>query len=999
MMGTLWSFRRPIDPGYQMPLKSVTLIYIIAHMTILYLYQFPFLRLFLSPDDFSSRLIGFLPITDTNCKEPPTRILLEENLGYEEIAMPLFLFILYIFMAYRHKLTTYQQQKKLYFARNPRVSRASVSERPRSATQNIPSSSSGSQNDAVRSGRSVTIAAKSQARRQTPVPEENEETMRLLNSDNQAVVNSLGEASVTSSQIDDSPNKVDQGAEGPGSPSRPFNFLPFIPDAANKFFRRGESTFLPPISPLPPPQVRLSPIDTLYSLISAYAFVFSLLSMMIWSVTHFSILTLVLLVAACMLWLVPNTRRACVIASPLIVFYSIFLILVGFIYGINLTDAELKSYKEIGLVRYGDTHPLMLAAEILYTLPFLLLLRQRVDKHLASGNLNVPSTSSKETANAVTKAIQMLLVTTAISERKSVLGSQVELNRFVLKFITFLLEQLSVYWIFLCFILILIQACTGETTIINLVYMFLFLTTSFFFIVSFRIWRRLLFVTCWFLCLYSMIVLLAIYIYQFEEVEKWLDVNTTSHLYIGLSKYNTAPALFRALILPAMSLMALVLQVQFFHHKLLKMTEKVAGVNIYAGSGHDEISETDDADSHENSIASNLKGEYLIEAEWWKKLSDIMGKILQYCFRSLEVHIFKVVMIFAACLAITQVSAVNLPMFLAVVSLLPLFAHRNGTSIISVVVYLGVCVAVLSKMGFQLELVQEYSHYFVDNCTVINPDNSTSMIPRSLIDWLGLEKSNNMLEYLQLYIILIVLCLVQQVWFFNFINLLTYYLLLALLQIVYVRQDIYYYHNEESSRPPPGVIFPHISRVDADQSVFSLIMFFVNYGFYKFGLELVWISTTIVIATRMDAFSLIYSLPLVAQMFMPRRVCASFYPFYVCSLVVILLAQYCACVGFPFYFTCGSYPWEDMEQQLRLWLMLPISNSDQRVDCTKLIGDFIQLLLAVCQLSVFRIEAQHGGSGETYPGGDNSDALPNPNNYYNNPVHDFISEKKYVFHH
>jgi len=38
-------------------------------------------------------------------------------------------------------------------------------------------------------------------------------------------------------------------------------------------------------------------------------------------------------------------------------------------------------------------------------------------------------------------------------------------------------------------------------------------------------------------------------------------------------------------------------------------------------------------------------------------------------------------------------------------------------------------------------------------------------------------------------------------------------------------------------RPPRGVIFPQITRADADDSLVGCLKYFANYGFYRFGRE------------------------------------------------------------------------------------------------------------------------------------------------------------------
>lgn len=37
--------------------------------------------------------------------------------------------------------------------------------------------------------------------------------------------------------------------------------------------------------------------------------------------------------------------------------------------------------------------------------------------------------------------------------------------------------------------------------------------------------------------------------------------------------------------------------------------------------------------------------------------------------------------------------------------------------------------------------------------------------------------------------------------------------------------------------PPPGVLFPNVTRAVADDGIVECLKFLLNYGFYKFGVE------------------------------------------------------------------------------------------------------------------------------------------------------------------
>lgn len=54
----------------------------------------------------------------------------------------------------------------------------------------------------------------------------------------------------------------------------------------------------------------------------------------------------------------PNSRYACLRSSPALVFYAEALLLLQYIFGLDLKDNELPTFSEnvaqIGLIKYGD---------------------------------------------------------------------------------------------------------------------------------------------------------------------------------------------------------------------------------------------------------------------------------------------------------------------------------------------------------------------------------------------------------------------------------------------------------------------------------------------------------------------------------------------------------------------------------------------------------------------------------------------------------------------
>ncbi|GIY39708.1 piezo-type mechanosensitive ion channel component [Caerostris extrusa] len=114
--------------------------------------------------------------------------------------------------------------------------------------------------------------------------------------------------------------------------------------------------------------------------------------MMTWSITYHSWLTFVLLLWSCIIWMSPNSRYMCLRSSPALVFYAEALLVLQYIFGLNLTEDELpsKDVGQIGLVKYGDLTYQPLAIKMLYTVMFWITMRQFFEeKQQSSDDRNI----------------------------------------------------------------------------------------------------------------------------------------------------------------------------------------------------------------------------------------------------------------------------------------------------------------------------------------------------------------------------------------------------------------------------------------------------------------------------------------------------------------------------------------------------------------------------------------------------------------------------------
>lgn len=104
-----------------------------------------------------------------------------------------------------------------------------------------------------------------------------------------------------------------------------------------------------------------------------------------WSITYHSWLTFILLLWSCLLWMMPNSRQACLRSSPALVTYAEILLIFQFIYSLNLTDDELPTkigkinLNQVGFVKHYYNSYRALGIKILYTVVFWLTLRQYIE--------------------------------------------------------------------------------------------------------------------------------------------------------------------------------------------------------------------------------------------------------------------------------------------------------------------------------------------------------------------------------------------------------------------------------------------------------------------------------------------------------------------------------------------------------------------------------------------------------------------------------------------
>lgn len=258
------------------------------------------------------------------------------------------------------------------------------------------------------------------------------------------------------------------------------------------------------------------------------SYIFTNVVMMIWSIVYHSWFGFVFLLWANFIWIIPNQRANMLRSSPFLVIYAEILLLINYVYGMDLTDAELPavvktkgiSLKQLGIIKYREypCAPLLLKAA--FTAMFWITLRQMIQEKKA-----------RRKSSALADMVAPLQVT--VSPATAALSSQEEpkASAFVTKLGKIINALLVKGWIWIVAITLFIFGISGKRmTGFRIIYMALFLFFVITFQLSIRIWRKILYGFWLTVIIYSMTILVLVYSYQFDKFETyWLE-------YLGISK-------------------------------------------------------------------------------------------------------------------------------------------------------------------------------------------------------------------------------------------------------------------------------------------------------------------------------------------------------------------------------------------------------------------------------------------------------------------------------
>ncbi|XP_015127425.1 piezo-type mechanosensitive ion channel component isoform X5 [Diachasma alloeum] len=724
-------------------------------------------------------------------------------------------------------------------------------------------------------------------------------------------------------------------------------------------------------------------VYSIFQLVANSSYLATNIIMMTWSIMYHSWTTFVFLLWALILWMVPDKRASMMKCSPFIVTYGTLLVLVGYVFSMNLTEDELPtvidgfSLSEMGFSKTGQLSSYHLIVKCAFMTMFWITMRQYMSEKIRdqrSSTLRDMVAPLHVTVSAATSAMQ---------------HDSTEIKSQFMKDVGRVIKKLfTKFWIVVVAIMLFTSGITGERmTVFRIIYMSLFLIFVISFQMSWSGWRKMMYGFWITVIVYSVVMLILVYTYQFHNFPTYwerLYIDKDLQNDIGLETYETKD-LFVRLLTPTFFVIITVLQMHYFHNDFLEATN-IDKISVDTVSKRGSLGRSTSiapvvsplevllGENEERSTIYTLKQlkhmSKLERVALFRRVIEQLKNAYNYLWLFLEIHMQKIIYISLMLLCINDVCAINLFFVIAIAVVMNFKRSMQIMAINGMAV--AVAILMVAKMLYQIKYI---NHYNWDvNCTseIPDKDNITSNHTYNSAEWIGFKKAEpGMLpDLLKGYIGIVIVTTFRA--------------------IIMVRQ-CFYRHGKGQSLDTPQVMFQSITRADADKGIGECLKFLFNYGFYKFGLEFCLMALVALIGTRLDFFSVLYGVWLLMMFAQKRRNIARIWPFFKIFVMILLPLQYFFVVAPPTWL-CVDYPWRENQILTRLqeWMYLPDPESPP--NAKKLICDFFLLLMVVRQSLVFRIEARSVATGQEFVAGHNYSVfqdMEKPN--FVNPVKDYVS--------
>ncbi|XP_028289056.1 piezo-type mechanosensitive ion channel component 2-like [Parambassis ranga] len=724
-----------------------------------------------------------------------------------------------------------------------------------------------------------------------------------------------------------------------------------------------------------------------FSFLLKQSYICALIAMMAWSITYVSWLTCVLLLWSCVLWMMRERRRYTLMSSSWLVAYGNLLVILQYVY-------SFPSVQEVpGLFPRKEDPCRELGSKLLCLLTFWLLLRQSLtEKRDRQKERQTDMQLSTITVhNGGDQNLQGIKNKGGVLyDEALLLGGGVQMETLV----AVVTRMFVKYWIYVCGTMFFFVSFEGKIVLYKVIYMVMFLCCVALYQLNYERWRALLRGFWVAVVVYSMLVLILVYTFQFPSSPNtwsyYTGLSTHRLEDVGLEKFSV-PVLFTRIFIPAAFLLVCIVHLHYFHEPFLELTDLKTVVDTHnstitrlvhsdgslvdlsVGGAPQKLLEEETGGAQkekEERKEAWIKGEEEQEEDYscmfdretlsdhltglvsWRLVVDrlsvlflrlllSMQRLQRLLWWLLELHIVKIVSSYIIWVSVKEVCLFNLLFVLCVGVALPC---RTWRPLLSGVCTVWACVVTVCKMLYQLSMIQPVS--YSNNCTM--PGNSSIDLSRSILysgpvdpaQWVGLRKTDGkLLDYLRYNLMMLAL--------------------LAFEVTIYRHQQLYRLRHNKVM-PPTKTLFHDITRRHLDSSVLSCIKYLLNYFFYKFGLETCFLLAVNVIGQRMDLFAVAHAFGLITVLSQrSRKRIASVWPKYCYFVSGLLCFQYLLCIGFP-PATCKDYPWRppssNMDSNVVKWLFLPDYLTPP--NSLFLLYDFLLLLGTSLQLQMFEEELQ-----------------------------------------
>ncbi|XP_026056683.1 piezo-type mechanosensitive ion channel component 2-like isoform X1 [Carassius auratus] len=988
---TWWSFCRRFDPLLFSCLCVLMAIFSAGHLIMLYLYQFQFLQEAVPPGNTYASLFGISPVVQTDCSHT-WMFRVNPDLEWHHFVNPIMLLVLYYTLATLIRLWLQESEDTVKENEGETEER----EEPESSESNM------------------TVYTAEKKRQLWRIAHYRTDERHLLTTqDSYSTPEVLMETSHRASlDLTNGPTSVELYSSPLYRPGQ----TETDPQKVDCGVYEIDSVYveLPEVQPFS--VVRVNAAVKAFRFIMKQSYICALIAMMAWSITYVSWLTFVFLIWSCVLWMVRDRRKYSMITSPFMVFYGNLLIVLQYIW-------SFESLQPVpGLFLKKEVPFRELGSKTLCLLSFWLLLRQFL-------------TERREKQTVETQLSDVKVEGHTIEGLQDEAGGHREVMDVLGRTV---MAMLNKYWIYICGGMFFFVSFEGRIVMYKIIYMMMFLFCVALYQLHYERWRWMLKYFWMSVVVYTMLVLILVYTFQFDSsINVWSNMTGMSREKLedlGLEKFSV-PALFTRIFIPASFLLVCILHLHYFHERFLELTDiksvadkqkstisrlvhldgslvDISMIKPSFNSIHEEETEErvdlekeedDVQQSEEEKISEPLfscsmtadaepEQESELKSKWhlvlerltvlFLKLLECVQKLQLFIWWLLELHIIKIVSSYIIWVSVREVSVFNSVFLVSWAFALPFSQFRPLASSVCTV---WTCVIIVCKMLYQLTSINPSS--YSRNCSM--PENYTdaqrSDMARSLLysgpldpaNWIGLRKFSPLLENLRNNLLMLAL--------------------LAFEVTVYRHQD---FSRMKNNLPPPvtRTIFHNITRQHLDDGILNCAKYFTNYFFYKFGLETCFLLAVNVIGQRMDFYAMLHAFGLIAVMYQRRRkAVARVWSKYCCFLACMLAFQYLMCIGIP-PAACTDYPWRrpssSMDSNVIKWLYFPDFHT--KPNSLFLLFDFMLLLCASLQSRVFEEESV---TAVQLLAGDNEEIcrdLDAASFSQHNPVPDFIHCRSYL---